>query len=59
MDVLEGEVQVVVPAQLLLQDFGNLGSLLVGHTGNGELAHQYLLCRQIVSTVRLPAAGGG
>ena len=35
-DVFEGEMQVVVGAQLLLQQVGHRTSVLSGHSGNGE-----------------------
>ena len=34
--MLEGQVQIVVPTERLLQQLGNLGALFVGHSGHGE-----------------------
>jgi hypothetical protein len=41
--VLQREMQVVVPAQRLLQQAGYLFALFVRHTGHCELSHQELL----------------
>ena len=37
--MLEGQVQVVVAAELFLQQFGHLAALLVGQPGDGERGH--------------------
>ena len=37
--VLECQVQIVVRAELLLQQVGDLVAVFLGHAGDGELSH--------------------
>jgi hypothetical protein len=41
--VLERQMEVVVGAELLLQQLGDLAALLFGQAGDGELRHGVLL----------------